>query len=525
MAQHKQGNPDLNIVLRSDPPPSRAQPTSRASSSTSRLLFVEVREPRGARRQGLKYDRSARELKSHVMLVTNEGKRRRKTDDADEEDDPLLQAVAVSHVPPDFCNGLISDIDQEHVDPFDVLPVKSTPELHTAIRFYFENYPGVTPLTDDILVCHRNAYARESMEWNRVQFSFCQNEKTAYYMLLLSWQLQKDLASNAKDMSLATRRYFVWAIKSIREEMPISQTGTKIPESCAGMVAALGVAQNWFGAWKESQRHFQAMHAIVAARGGYSTLSSIAQRCLKWAEYHPCAAQLTRPAFPRLPLLPLPFRLLKDSQAAHRRTMALLPPHFADTELSVVLLQLHQVSLGQVGYPKPPVASVIDDAQYRLLNELARWVERPAASPSAVWVDLVYSAVLHAAHTYVWGALTLSRSEMAMNGIFVTRIRDALKVSCLIETWRSTASLESLLWVLFVGWTTASQRRGDEEGAISAAMWFLKMIVEAGEALHISGEEELCETLRAFPWSDRFCREPCSVLWNGFLHQEDADNT
>lgn len=81
------------------------------------------------------------------------------------------------------------------------------------------------------------------MEWNRVQFSFCQNEKTAYYMLLLSWQLQKDLASNAKDMSLATRRYFVWAIKSIREEMPISQTGTKIPESCAGMVAALGVAQ------------------------------------------------------------------------------------------------------------------------------------------------------------------------------------------------------------------------------------------------------------------------------------------
>ncbi|KAK7717249.1 hypothetical protein SLS57_006394, partial [Botryosphaeria dothidea] len=192
MAQHKQGNPDLNIVLRSDPPPSRAQPTSRASSSTSRLLFVEVREPRGARRQGLKYDRSARELKSHVMLVTNEGKRRRKTDDADEEDDPLLQAVAVSHVPPDFCNGLISDIDQEHVDPFDVLP----------------NYPGVTPLTDDILVCHRNAYARESMEWNRVQFSFCQNEKTAYYMLLLSWQLQKDLASNAKDMSLATRRYF-----------------------------------------------------------------------------------------------------------------------------------------------------------------------------------------------------------------------------------------------------------------------------------------------------------------------------
>ncbi|EKG16970.1 hypothetical protein MPH_05795 [Macrophomina phaseolina MS6] len=233
---HRRAKGDLNFVFYSD----HAQPTvehpQRAPCRSSRLLFVEVRGARARRRQTLQYDRSTRELKSHVMLVTNE-KRQRRTGDG-----TTSQVMAVSRVPAGLHAGIISDISQEHVDPFNALPVEGTPELHEALRYYFENYPGVTPLVDDDRVCHSNTYERERMQWSRVQFSICSNERASYYILLFAWQLMKDLSGNLRSMTFVTRRYWAWALQALREDMPIGKTGTSIPESYVGIVTCTCVA-------------------------------------------------------------------------------------------------------------------------------------------------------------------------------------------------------------------------------------------------------------------------------------------
>ncbi|KKY27441.1 putative protein of unknown function DUF1741 [Diplodia seriata] len=74
---------------------------------------------------------------------------------------------------------LAPEMGEQYNDPFDTLPVQSTPEVHAAIRHYFEHYPGPTPFTHDSLVYDKNAYKREKMEWSQVQFSFCQDQKIA----------------------------------------------------------------------------------------------------------------------------------------------------------------------------------------------------------------------------------------------------------------------------------------------------------------------------------------------------------
>lgn len=80
------------------------------------------------------------------------------------------------------------------------------------------------------------------MQWSRVQFSICSNERASYYILLFAWQLMKDLSGNLRSMTFVTRRYWAWALQALREDMPIGKTGTSIPESYVGIVTCTCVA-------------------------------------------------------------------------------------------------------------------------------------------------------------------------------------------------------------------------------------------------------------------------------------------
>ncbi|KAK0647575.1 hypothetical protein DIS24_g7590 [Lasiodiplodia hormozganensis] len=385
-----------------------------AAPSSKRLLFVEVRGPRGKRQSGLRYDRTASELKSHVMLVASKDKRERQASER--------EILAVGELTPP---RLSLELSPQQTDPFNMLPVEGTPEQHAAIRYYFEHYPGPTPMTHDSLVCHKNKCEREKMQWSRVQFSFVQDEKISYYIMLFIWQVMKNLSS---DMDYETRKYWAQVLQIVREEMPIGKTGTDISESYVAMIAGLGVAETWMGNFTNANHHKNAMLKLVAARGGFSTFGSMAQRALKWCEFYPCACLTLRPTLPQLPVHNLHPDVIKTAGTGHRRTMEHLPDQLEQSELDMIFFQLHTVALVQLSAPQPAFASVLDDLEHRLLVELFDRKEKFEASPSADPTDLVYAGMLQAAQMCVFGMMTFTRKETPMYGVFAATLRRILDV-------------------------------------------------------------------------------------------------
>ncbi|KAL1633069.1 hypothetical protein SLS56_003140 [Neofusicoccum ribis] len=476
------GNPDGDAVVRSD--------STAPRSSSSRLLFVEVRGPRGKRRQGLQYDRSTRELKSHVMRVSSADKRKRQAGGGSVEDGDARAERASLAVTP--ASGLPAEVSPQHVDPFDVLPVKVTPELHTAMRYYFEHYPGPTPLTDDSLVCSTNAYAREKMQWTRVQFSFVQDQVGVYHMLLFIWRIMKNMS---KDMDFQALTVWAEVLELTRREMPIGKTGLDIPESYVALLGGLAVAETWMGNFHNSKQHRDAMLGLVGARGGFGTFSPLAQRAIKWCEFYACAALALHPGLPRL-------------------------------RLSIILFQLHAVTLGQLTSPHSPLATVMDDLEHRILDEMAARRERAAALPPSMDpMDAVYGALLQTTQICVFRTMTFARKEMPLYALFVATLIHTLQVPRVVDAWRMVASTESLLWVLFLGWAAASQLRGDDASAIEGAKWLIRHCFHVFEILGLREEEDLVEVLLEFPWDELSYRGRCKALWSIFVHRDELNIT
>lgn len=262
------------------------------------------------------------------------------------------------------------------------------------------------------------------------------------------------------------------------------------------------------------------MLKLVAARGGFSTFGPMAQRAIKWCEFYACAAAVIRPVLPRLPVLPLPPALVKKAEAPHRRTVALLPHRLARSELNIILFQLHVVMLGQGDMPQTPVASVLDDLAHRLLETLAKYREKSLALTSTNQTDVVYYALLQAAHMCVYGTTSFVRKEMPLCVFFVATLRRMLNVPRVVDAWIAVASTESLLWVLFIGWAAASQLRGDSPGAMENARWLMLQSFRCFELLGLEDEEDLHESLQKFPWSEESYGERCNALWSLYLDRE-----
>ena len=259
------------------------------------------------------------------------------------------------------------------------------------------------------------------------------------------------------------------------------------------------------------------MHQLVATRGGFATFRPMVQRCLKWCEYYECASTTTRPLFPRLPVRSLPPNLVEAAEAARCRTVTLLPqpPLLQAGEkaaLDDILFQLHAIALGDRSAPQTPLASVVDDLEHQLLDKLAerKKVMLLMADP----IDVVYCAILQAIHICVFHTTAFVRREIALFRTFVIDLKRTLNVPRMVEVWKTVASAESLLWVLFVGWATASQLQGDSPGAIEDATWIIEHFFHVLDVLELREEEELLEVLRVFPWTDQAYSAPCKVLWD-----------
>ncbi|KAL0263041.1 hypothetical protein SLS55_002016 [Diplodia seriata] len=544
---------DPDIETPPPPLPPQPQPNHAPSSSSSsssappgRLLFVEVRGPRNRRQPGLLYDRSASELKSHVMLVHS--KEKRQASDRDRDRDYRRQLMRVVGAANDnskkkltvVLTTLAPEMGEQYNDPFDTLPVQSTPEVHAAIRHYFEHYPGPTPFTHDSLVYDKNAYKREKMEWSQVQFSFCQDQKIAYLIMLFIWQVMKNLG---REMNYETSKYWAVVLRVTREEMPIGKTGTDIPESYVAMIAGLGVAETWLGNFANARQHMEAMLQLVAARGGFSTFCAMGQRALTWCEFYPCACLELAPRLPRTPVRPLHPDILAATERAHRRTVALLPPRLVSpgSPLGPIFFGLH-VCVGEWESPVPTFTGVLDDLEHRILVELAREKEKRAAAGKkpAGPMDVVYYALLQACQMCVFGSMPFTRKEAPMYGVFAETLRRVLlggggavvpdddeeeEEDDVVGTWTAVASAESLLWVLFIGWSTASQLNGDAPGAVEIATWFLRQFAAAVEVLGLTEVAQVHNVMRQFPWGVDTYRAPLDALWDIYQHREDLNIT
>ncbi|OJD30653.1 tachykinin family protein [Diplodia corticola] len=577
MSRHKTRSstrPGFNIVpYRCAAQPHARQPgpePAAAAAGSSRFLFVEVHGPHRTHRQALRYDRSTQELKSHVMLVTSERKRKSRAKD---DEDHAAQSRPLPPLPPHCPPGIISDIDTHLIDPFDVLPIEGSPRLHEAMRYFFENYPGPTPMTDDVFVCDRNRYKRERVEWNNTEYHLCYGEPAGYYITLFVYDILQNLATSADHLSMTASKYLTATIRAVREGMPKEGSDTPITDSFVATVGGLSVVEVFIGHWAEAESHMNGMLALVAARGGIFTFSHLAQRTIKWIEFLCCAANACAPTLPPLPRFPLPAQLEEMARDAHRRSMALLPRVFSEdkvgvdddeddedddvlgteaddyyyyAELGTILRELHEVSIGSTLFRGKAVAAALDDVEHRLLEEMVRRRQlhqqrlvlqhhalqgSPASLvDNVVSVDTVFDAVLQSAQMYVWAALNPGPREMAAHFVFVGRLREILDDAVpdraeLVERWvETTGSADSLLWVLFVGWGVSSQQQGDVKGAMSVAMWYVERVLETMDAVGVlRSEEDLADVLKRFPWVDGFCRGPCGVLWHMYVHRESSE--
>ncbi|OJD30269.1 multiple antibiotic resistance-relatedprotein [Diplodia corticola] len=375
--------------------------------------------------------------------------------------------------------------------------------------------------------------------------------------MLFIWQVMKNLGN---DINYETSKYWAVVLRVTREEMPIGKTGLDIPASYVAMIAGLAVAETWLGNFPASRHHRAAMLALVAARGGFATFGPMAQRSLKWCEFYPCASLALAPQLPRLrppsphsPQLPPFVRAATD--AAHRRTAALLPVDRAPPPLSAVFYRLHVV-VGEWRTERPSFTGVLDELEHVVLVELAGMrgrVRMPpeeegdvvtagggadddddvglgsaAAVAAAAPMDVVYAGLLQAAQMCVFGTMPFTRKEAPMYGAFVQVLRGVLDSrgdGDVVGVWTAVASAQSLLWVLFMGWSTAAQLKGDAQGAVENARWFIRHFAAVVAVLGIRDLEGLAGVMAEFPWSRETYSALLGVLWDICLHSDEINVT
>lgn len=294
-----------------------------------------------------------------------------------------------------------------------------------------------------------------------------------------------------------------------------------------------------FGDRNAALSHFAAVYELVRLKCGVDTFQRIDRRAVIWCEFHVCAAfQLPPTLAPTLPALSNHAANALASAARARGPRHRTPASALDRVLSAFHLVSAATSAAWtpvlMADPacKDAVAAVLDDAAHALLVELAR----PGARG---WIDAV---LLHAAHVYLWTALSNLPAGAQLNVMLLERLRGALEIGegggghngkdvCAALTRCGGGGIEAggaraLLWALVVGWFLAekiwrkeeSGRDGVRRAGAGAKLrgWFEDGIFEL---LRGSGggrtKEEAAQMIAGFPATDEFRRE-----WHSLLLQD-----
>ncbi|KAB2569044.1 hypothetical protein DBV05_g12280 [Lasiodiplodia theobromae] len=294
---------------------------------------------------------------------------------------------------------------------------------------------------------------------------------------------------------------------------------------------------------------------------------------------------------------PFPQAFVSLVSAAHARTAAHLPPPPPPSPAPVVSNGRHLISrifvaLTLVGTAisaawqpafqayspaKEAAAAVLDDALYAVLVEVARLHQEEQKQQQeeeqqqqkkkddddddgdgaggdeddeeeeddggpAQWAHAV---LLHAAHAYLWAALSDLPASPHMHDAFLTRLRGALEAGGAAHgapvelsggglsagwMWRPCSSsngtraivvaagpmdAEALMWVLAVGWFLADKRRAMYGGGEEMLGWFADRVGELLGVVGVCERESAVGMVRDFPGTDAF-----RVKWRALLREE-----
>ncbi|KAF4535030.1 uncharacterized protein LTHEOB_3005 [Lasiodiplodia theobromae] len=420
------------------------------------------------------------------MFTTHEARRRqgtqgRKSSNKNpEEDQRRIVYLAASESP-------LQDASVMCEDPFDSLPVKSFPGMHELVEYYFDVYPGVLAMTDDLFLKkkdkERNAVGRRS---NTV-WDIMSSEETPFLVLLAEMSRFLDTANPQAKWRKCHFTLRERALRSIREGL--SKTATEpwnISDGYIAAVAGMQGAATIFGEKKAAISHLAGMRELVRLRGGIDTFQGIARRIIIWCEFYVCAAHHLLPTIAPIPPAPsspvvddnddddtsspFPAAFRSLVSLTHSRTLARLPQHWhypgsSPTVFPLVriLHALHLVSTAKSaawapdlmppGPSRDAVTSVLDDAGHSLLVQLAlsedesgivqvqdeeedddewreireeggvRANEAEGENAEDRWLRVV---LLHAAHVYLWATLSHIPPGAQMNVLFLERLRRAL---------------------------------------------------------------------------------------------------
>ncbi|KAL1641013.1 hypothetical protein SLS58_006455 [Diplodia intermedia] len=409
-----------------------------------------------------------RKIRAHVMFATHEAKRRhglRRPEPDQKKDEPPNSNAMVPHP--------LQRMNFADADPFDCLPVRCYPGMHDLLAYYFDNYPGPTPLAEDRLLRSQSAAVKRG----NTQWDLISSHETSFLVLLAGISNQHFIISPHSRWRFDHLKMQNHTLRSIRESLASSRAKpSEIPESVIFAIAGLGCTVAVFNGDKDvALSHLNGARELIRLRGGMDTFQRFNRRAVIWCELHVCAAYQLRPtlapAAPPWPTTtndgtttapspsPFPPALAALVSAAHARAASSYLPRHATTttttgrseQLSHILSALTLVSTSTTsawqaaafradGAAKEAVAAALDDAAHALLVEQARLLdnddrggggddgegEEGEEEEGYRWAHAV---MLHAANAYLWAALTELPAHLQLHEALVGRLRGALEGS------------------------------------------------------------------------------------------------
>ncbi|KAK4995187.1 hypothetical protein LTR66_004938 [Elasticomyces elasticus] len=418
----------------------------------------------------------------------------------------------------------IEDLEAHRLDPFDALPIEGSPEVEDLARWHFGYGFSVASASHErwlpwILVA--------DAAWRDSFWKIALGDAALFHILLcIAVSKRGAITGRANDAEYYFHKGR--ALQIVRNQL-IDRA--QVPgESTVVLIttaASLAIKDHDREA---SDAHMNAVQRLVTAKGGLATFADAAYKSVLWIDLRLAATGLRSPMLPYCPRndwIALPEDLIRRARTLALHTLPKVPATFDDVSAHDLFYGLHQMSLAyDVQYARQADAWAVQNAFYRtgyqiclmtsyICQEPHEHHRQTARAPVSPYTS-VESALILAAQMFVWATLRRAPLMSHIEAIPLYHLYNHLNQQHeLLKRWGREASLEALLWVLFLGTAAALNVRHKRPSSSQPVLpWFLENIRKVSSELEIVKIEEFELTLRIFPWTEHFSRGSCVLVWH-----------
>ncbi|KAH6695879.1 hypothetical protein BKA61DRAFT_662580 [Leptodontidium sp. MPI-SDFR-AT-0119] len=392
-------------------------------------------------------------------------------------------------------------------DPFGTFPIPLTPRLHELIHLDAQD-PVRTSVHEDSLDT----------------FSSCAGTNAALLYITLSW-----LAARAGDSSapenFESSFYLQSSVSAINKELENADE-CGLSEGTIAAVACMTNMENLNGERCKAMIHMNGLEQMVNLKGGLHNLSTVLRRLILWTDLLNATSWQSTARFPHIdfsylqPLshfLPIfePKPVLSFNDCLMRNLMqtgngTLLPilqdahelAHFLDVIPPKDINYLNEAS-----YPDR-----VYSIEHHVLELLAQNDIIIDDSPAGIITPLLHSLLL-----YTYTNLRLTPVGGQIRRTLVGRLRMNLEATELTVLNCSFAA--ELMWMLFLGGTSASQGSEDRKWFKEQLWW----VLNRNSALEWTWEQT-SGVLKGVLWLEKSFLEGCQTFWVEALDLEWVAN-